>query len=299
MIANERRYKNLWQRMKPNWIPQQWMLWPGQPVMSMPDSNALPVFIAGAWIHHRYQRLWDEAPALPRKAIQDALHTAVESGAWIPAASLIRQAVDRDIAINERAGFVRANVFDDVEKVHTPEWVAAVRNSPRTQALLRAGAWEDDIPRFQAILLTTTPDGTLPQAIKALEAAWENIRPTLNPQIGTRQGKDPQGRVPDFAQYVTLYRLWRDWEDQRLAQGEKSSRMAFAKAMSRRELPLQQRASKLYTSKRREQWDRLGWLVNASPGSSEYITKRLQKVVLPLLGPSKSVPPLQDFLRFE
>lgn len=299
MIANERRYKNLWQRVRLNWIPQQWMFYPGKPVMDMPNSHALPVFIAGAWIHLRYQRLWEEAPALPARAIHDALHTAVEAGAWTPAAEEIRRAVAGEVSIHERAGFVRADVFNDVEQVHTPEWVAAIRNSPRTQALLRAGAWEEDIPRYPAILLTITPDGTLSQAMKVLEAAWDDIKSTLNPQIGTRQGKGSQGRIPDFAQYVTLYRLYRTWEAHRIARGEKPSQMAFAKAISTRQLPVQRRASTLYTNKRGQQWDRLGWLINATPDSAEYIAKRLRTVVLPLLEPSRSAPSLRDLLMFE
>jgi len=299
MIANERRFKRLWLRMQHGWIPAQWATWPGKQTIDLPSSQYLPVFMTAAWLHERYKPLWNNAPTAPAATFHTALHAAVEAGAWAPAAAIIQQNVANNVAIQERGGFVRVDVFDDVERVQTPEWVAKVRNAPSIQAFLRAGAWPEDIPRYPAILLTITPDATLPQAMKALKTAWDHIKPTLGPQIGTRPEKEVQGRSPDYVWYITIYRLYREWLDQRIAQGAKPSQMAFAKAMSARQLPLQQRAIKLHAVRGGQVSDRLGRLINASPGSAESIARTLRDDVLPLLEPSKSAPSLHDFLVFE
>lgn len=298
-IAHERRYKRLWERGRLVWGPLSATMWPRKPLTPMPDSYSLPMVMAAAWLHQRYKPLWDNAPTLPEGTLTNALHAAVESGAWERAAAIIQHAIVRDGEIHERAGFVRADVFDDVESVRTPEWVARVRNAPSIQALLRTGAWAEDIPQYPAILLTATPDATLPEAMKALEAAWETIKPGLNPQVGTRPGKKSQGRTPEFVRYVTLYRLYRQWSNQRVAQGATTSQMAFAKAMSTRQLQLQQRAIKIHAVTKGQLSERLAWLINASPGSAEYIAKLLRDDVLPVLGPDKNTPPLYEALRIK
>jgi len=295
-IAHERRYKRLWERGREGWGPLSAMMFPGKPLTPMPDSRSLPMVMAAAWLHRRYKPLWDNAPTLPTGTIQNALHAAVEAGACEPAAAIIQQTMIGEGEIRKRTGFVRADVFVDVESVQTPEWVARVRNAPSVQALLHAGAWAEDLPPYPAILLTITPDGTLPQAVKALEAAWENIKPALNPQIGTRPGKNTQGRIPEFVRYVTLYRLYRQWSTQRVAQGATTSQTAFAKAMSTRRLPLQQRAIKIHAATGGQLSERLAWLITASPGSSEYIAKLLRDDVLPVLGPHKNTPSLHESL---
>lgn len=305
MIAVERRYKRAWEKMRDNWVPIQWWMWPGKPTMGLPSSQDLPVLMTAAWLHQRYESLWTKAPRLPDGVLPNALHVAVQAGAWTSAAELIGLAVAREVEIHARTdqagrtfrvGWVVADVFDDVGDVQAPEWSIRRKNHSKTQALFDRGAWPEDIPRYPAIVLTVPPDGTLPQALEAVKAAWKDIEPALNQKIGTHQGQT-RGRFSEYMEYVTLYRLYRQWLDQHIARGEETSQRAFTIAMSERRLPIQQRASRLHAAKNGPLSARLAYLINSSPGAQNNIADKLRDKVLPLLAPNKSVQSLRDFMR--
>jgi len=269
------------------------------------DIRPLVVFKTTSWLSQRYKPLWNSAPTLPTLTIQKAWDTAVQAGAWSPATVVIQQATANENKIGtyagheggtHRRGLVYADTFDDVGNVQAPEWVAHERNSPAVQALLHLGARLEDIPARPAILLTILPGGTREQAIEALKAAWDDIKPDLGSQIGARPGKATSGQKPNYVRLVTLYRLYRQWGSKCIAQGEKPSQGDFAKAMSTRQLPRQQRAIKLHAATGGLLSERLAWLIRASPGSARDIARTLREDVLPSLEPDKNIPSLHNFL---
>jgi len=290
LITAERRTKRLWLQGQVVWTPLSATMWPGKPLFPLPTSDRMPVVMTEAWLSLRYKPLWDNAPAFPEAALQPALSAAVEAGAWPPAAAVIRQAVAANSAVHEQAGFVRADVFADVAEVRCPDGVRRARDTPR------ARAWPEDLPQWPAIVLTITQDATLLDAIEKLKSAWETITPLLNPPIGARPGKQAQGQNPEFGHHVTLYRLYRSWANTRTAQGMEPTLTGFAKALSRRLLPVQQRAIELHKARPGPLSERLAWLIAVSPGSTEYLAKKLRETVLPVLAPDPKIAPLHDFL---
>ncbi len=275
-------------------------------ITGAPDViRPLVVFKTTSWLSQRYKPLWNSAPTLPTLTIQEAWDTAVQAGAWSPATVVIQQATANENKIGtyagheggtHRRGLVYADTFDDVGNVQAPEWVAHERNSPAVQALLHLGARLEDIPARPAILLTISPGGTREQAIEALGAAWDDIKPTLNPQLGTHPGKEARGRPPNFAQHVMHYRLWRQWPSRARRHGDKSTQAAFAKALSKKALPIQQpRALALIRTRTAVLPYVIDWLAGDEAAAS-YSEKRLRETVLPLLSPNKDAGTLRSFL---
>ncbi|MDQ2829017.1 MAG: hypothetical protein M3Y74_08200 [Chloroflexota bacterium] len=191
---------------------------------------------------------------------------------------------------------VIATVFDDAKQVRPPEWIAHVESSPIIQETLLNGGAVEDLIRFRALLLTLTPRATREEAIEALKAAWPLVADDLEPAVGTKPGKLPQGRPTDITQYVIWYRLYRQWHTHRTAAREPQSLMAFAKALSARELPLQRRLRRDASARAHPLIGWAGAVANGSPGTPEYIHKRMKKVILPIMGPNTKIPPLRDWL---
>ncbi len=299
-IASERRSKRLWLRDIPTgrWSAKAAEKWPGKPPPPMPTAHNYPAEMAATWLRLRYEALWASAPTLPVLVIGHALDAAVEAGAWVAAIAVIQQAMAGDGERRRRAGSVHADVFNDVTNVRPPDWVAKVRSSAKVEALLRTGGgWAEDMPPFPAILLTISPDATWPETMEALKGAWKTVKPTLDPQVGTRPGKQARGHHPEFAQNVILYRLWRQWENRARRHGGKAKRTTFTEALSACTLPLQQpRARALLRTRTALPPDVIAWLETDDTSSPPYLAKRLREVVLPRLKPDKHVGTLQAFL---
>jgi len=266
------------------------------PTISRPgdffDEDKLPVLLATTWLHKRYARLWDEPGVLPPMTLQRALDAAAIAGTWAAAIPILHA----EMATNADKHHVIATVFDDAKRVRPPEWIAHVEASPVIQETLRNGGAVADLIRFRAVLLTLTPRATLPEAIDALKAAWPLIADDLDPAIGTKPGKAPQGRHTGMTQYVFWYRLYHQWHTKHATANEPQSLMAFAKALSARELPLQRRLQRDASARATPLTGWASALVSVSPGTPEYIHKRMKKVILPLMEPKAKMPALRDWL---
>jgi len=291
MILTERRTKRIWLQAPRKWAYLSVAFFPDRPLQPLPNSDYFPVTLAAGWIHKRYQRLWDTAPILPVLTIQNVLEAAVEVGAWSPVITIIERDLERDK--HERK--VNVDVFANVKDVHTPEWVAIAESQPSTQWLLRlAGETTDDLPAHPAILLTLDPNATRQMARDALDAIWPDVDKLMNRPVGARPEKEAQGRAPNYAQHVTLYRLYRQWQQRRAAGGAPPSKMAFARAISQQDLPIQQRIERIFANHPRDHPTRIAWLSNQGAG---YLVKKLTDEVLPILEPDKQVKPLSAYTR--
>ncbi len=292
-ITLERRRRTLARRVGRLLAIGHQVAWP---TISRPsdffDDDALPVLLATTWLHKRYARLWAEAGILPPMTLQRALDAAVIAGAWSVAIPVLHS----EGAYNSDKHRVIATVFDNAKQVRPPEWIAHVENSPVIQGTLRDGGSAEDLIRFRAMLLTLTPRATLGDAIEELKAAWPLVAGDLDPAIGTRPGKAPQGRPTDITQYITWYRLYRQWRAARTAAGAPQSLMAFAKAFSKRELPIQRRLLRLAEANKTPLTGRVGALVIVSPGVPDYIRKRMKEIILPITEPDTKTRPLREWL---
>jgi hypothetical protein len=227
------------------------------------------VAAASRWVWIRFALMWSTAPPLPLYGLQRALERAVVAGAWEAAREPLLEHVEVarcHVVVRAHADryFDYSTAADDaVKDLYTADPVVLEVLLPRWGGFSR-----EDVHR--------QVDRGLDQVEKLAL-----VRPPT--------GDHGAGRVPDWANDVTLYRLWRQYEEAEQAAGRQPEQAAFVDDVTAGKLSIQHAAARLC----RRPPVRLGWLDGQALRS---VGDRLT-LVKQRYGPDPNTPPLEVFLK--
>jgi hypothetical protein len=178
------------------------------------DREINPIFLACCWLRALHVPLWSELRHVPPGTFVEALAAAAWTGAWSSAMDVITP----DVQMYAHAPRVYIGVIADIRGPHRIDWD-------------QQGDAEADA-QVKSVFAIAPREGSTEACDEAVRAvrAWFASAPGLGQGLGARPGKKPQGRPSNFGNTVTLYRLWRRWEQAHARVGLRTTQGKFVRA---------------------------------------------------------------------
>jgi hypothetical protein len=183
------------------------------------------------WLFESFAPMWGAAPQLPAAGLIHGLHRTIAAGAW-------------SVALGPLLAHVTAPAAGPIKALETAADLAAFADTAQD---------EPEYGDYVSILsLVPRSGGSLEAAVEQLKRSWaEHVHPLVVPPPG-----DHGGDLPDWPNDVTLYRLWRQYQDAEQAAGRRAKQAAFVREVTAGNLPVQRAAARLC----RRPPARLGWM---------------------------------------
>jgi hypothetical protein len=234
------------------------------------------VAAASRWVWIRFAAMWSTAPRLPLHGLQRALDRAVVVGAWDAAREPLLEHLD----VARVHLVVRAHARDLCQPYLGDNEYTTIADYTAEEAY-----YAD--PVAVVLLLPRRGGFAREEAHRMLDRALDHVEG--HGLVRPSAGDHGVGDLPDWANDVTLYRLWRQYQDAERAAGRRPTQAAFVDDVTAGKLPIQRAAARLC----RRPPARLGWLDTYALRSAE---KKLTAVKR-LYGPDPNTPPLTEFLK--